>query len=444
MKLARHPLPLIAFCAALVLAPAARADTPQRITLADAIRMALAQQPQAAIARSQADVAKEQVTQANAKFLPTVTPQVTLRDERQTSGTDAPLVSPLGRTIIGQGGRTSIALNENLLDSGQRVATRDQAKSSYRSALDSLADTRQSIVLNVTVTYYEVLRNRDLIKVSQSQLDRATTVLNLTQGQIDAGTSPRKDAFQARADQASAQLAVRQSTDRAATALIQLRTAIGLPPTTQIDPAPIAMGDGLPSLPANTDALPLAAYLRLAGEQRPDLAARIADADAARLGVRLARINAGVQVGASYQYTYTPSSAFYDDGVDSLLMVTATYPLFDGGASRSAIRGAQAQQAGAEGQIAATRLAISSDVEQGYVQRDQAIEEARLAKIAVEAAQVNFNAVTEARKEGIGNVVDIAQAQLTLTQAQSQYVSAVYDYYEADARLARAIGAILK
>jgi outer membrane protein TolC len=53
---------------------------------------------------------------------------------------------------------------------------------------------------------------------------------------------------------------------------------------------------------------------------------------------------------------------------------------------------------------------------------------------------VNYDAVTAARREGIGNVVDIAQAQLTLTQAQSQYVSAIYDYYEASARLDRAVG----
>ena len=37
-------------------------------------------------------------------------------------------------------------------------------------------------------------------------------------------------------------------------------------------------------------------------------------------------------------------------------------------------------------------------------------------------------------------VLDVATAQATLTQAQSQYVSAVYNFYIADAKLQRAIG----
>ncbi len=44
------------------------------------------------------------------------------------------------------------------------------------------------------------------------------------------------------------------------------------------------------------------------------------------------------------------------------------------------------------------------------------------------------------RKEGIGTVLDITTAQATLTQAQSQYVSAVYNFYIADAQLQKALG----
>jgi len=48
--------------------------------------------------------------------------------------------------------------------------------------------------------------------------------------------------------------------------------------------------------------------------------------------------------------------------------------------------------------------------------------------------------VIASRKEGIGTVLDVTMAQATLTQAQSQYVSAVYNFYIADAQLQRAIG----
>ncbi len=412
-------------------------DTQTTLTLDEAIRIALARQPQAAIAETQVTVAEQQLIQAKAKYLPTVTPQATLRDERVTPGGDGILVSPGGRTIVGQGGRTSITLNQTLIDAGQSDAAKTQAQRAVDSQVASLADTRQAIILNVSLAYYEVLRNRDLIKVAQSQVDRATTVLALTQGQIDAGTSPRKDAYQAKADLATAQLALRQSVDRTRTAMIQLRTAMGVPTTFPGDPAPVPTA-APPTGTATGETL--ATYLDRALASRPDLRARVADALAAASNTKLAKINSGIQVSGTYQYAYSPTSAFHDTGTDSLLQLSATYPLFDGGTARAGIRTAQAQQLSAEQQIVATKLAIASDVETSFVQREQAAEEARLAQSAVDAAQVNFDAVTEARREGIGNVVDIAQAQFTLTQAQSQYVSAVYDYYEATARLDRATG----
>ncbi|HEY3330910.1 MAG TPA: TolC family protein [Capsulimonadaceae bacterium] len=440
----------VAALVALALPVVGRAETiqlvegesmqPAALPLREAISIALERQPRAAIAQAQQTVAKEQVTQAKAKFLPTVTPQATLRDERQTLGGDSVLVSPGGRSVTAQGARTSVVLSQTLLDAGQRGAAKDQAMSNLASATAALDDTQQAIVLDVTLAFYEVLRNRDLIKVSQSGVDRAATVLALTQGQIDAGTLPRKDSFQARADLANAQLALRQSQDRARTALIQLRTAMGVAPGTSIDPAPISAGDGMPTIPTDTKFPPLETYFNIAQGSRPDLRQRAADTDAAKAAAQAAKIGSGVQVGATYQYAYTPTSAFHDTGVDSLLLVSATYPLFDGGAARSAVRSANAQVTGARAQTDATLLAIASDVEQSYIQREQAIEEARLAQVAVDAAQVNYDAITEARREGIGNVVDIAQAQLTLTQAQSQYVSAVYNYFEAHARLHRAAG----
>ena len=44
------------------------------------------------------------------------------------------------------------------------------------------------------------------------------------------------------------------------------------------------------------------------------------------------------------------------------------------------------------------------------------------------------------QKSCIGTVLDVTMAQATLTQAQSQYVSAVYNFYIADAQLQRATG----
>jgi len=64
----------------------------------------------------------------------------------------------------------------------------------------------------------------------------------------------------------------------------------------------------------------------------------------------------------------------------------------------------------------------------------------RTALSAQQAAQVNFDAATESRREGIGTVLDVITAQNQLVQSQTNYVQALYTLYTADVALLRAIG----
>jgi outer membrane protein TolC len=79
-------------------------------------------------------------------------------------------------------------------------------------------------------------------------------------------------------------------------------------------------------------------------------------------------------------------------------------------------------------------------VEQAYATRAESLQATSLAQAAVTAAQVNYDAAIESRRAGIGTVLDVTTAQATLTQAQDQYVVAVYNFYIADAQLQRDMG----
>ena len=53
---------------------------------------------------------------------------------------------------------------------------------------------------------------------------------------------------------------------------------------------------------------------------------------------------------------------------------------------------------------------------------------------------MNYDAAIESRREGVGTIVEVINAQTQLVQAQTNYVQAVYDFFGADAQLARAVG----
>nr|CAA9288908.1 hypothetical protein AVDCRST_MAG63-4191 [uncultured Armatimonadetes bacterium] len=117
-----------------------------------------------------------------------------------------------------------------------------------------------------------------------------------------------------------------------------------------------------------------------------------------------------------------------------------SYPLFDAGLSRARVRESQAAVRGSEARVESLRQQVAVEVEQAWRDLAQARATLPAAEAAQRAAQVNYEAAIESRREGLGTIVDVITAQTQLAEAQSAFVQAVYDFYQGDARLARAVG----
>jgi outer membrane protein len=196
----------------------------------------------------------------------------------------------------------------------------------------------------------------------------------------------------------------------------------------------------MPPLPPASVHPSLDALVSQAYSNRQDLRQQAAIVQVDLDAVRQARIAAGLSVSASYLAQYQATNDIGPRGLDSTLLVTASFPLFDAGASRGAVRQAQGQLDQAKDLYDQDRLQVRTNVEQAYNHDSQYLQTAVLAQDAVKAAQVNFDSAIAANKAGVNTIVDVTTAESTLVTAQSQYVTAVYNYYIADAQLRYAIG----
>jgi outer membrane protein len=341
---------------------------------------------------------------------------------------------------VTRGGGATVALRQTLFDSGTRESINAQARRSLDAARFGQTDTRQQIILAVTQNFYDLLRANDLVKVSQAQVARAQQTVAQTQGQVAAGVVAAADILQARADLATAQVTLLQDQSAALTTEASLKNAMGIETSGRVRPATLAAGDALPPAPSPGPAQTLDDYVRLAYAARPDLRQQLSAIEVSRQGVRQAQISAGLALSGDYVLTYQPTNDLGARGADSQLLLTASYPLFDAGGARGGVRVAEAGRDADINRLDQLRQSIRLDVEQSFYDRALALERTRLAQAAIAAAQASFDAATARRQAGVGTVLDITTAQVTLTQAQNQYVTAVYDFYTADARLRRAIG----
>jgi outer membrane protein len=399
-------------------------DLSAPLTLDQAIQIALSNQPQIFIARSQVTASKARVTQAESSFYPQIEPSYTYSN--QTSRVNS-------RSINNESDVTQIQLRQLVFDMGKREENVAQSRKLLRSTEFNLMDTRQRIILNVTNAYLDLLRRKELVKVELASVERAKTTLEFTKASVEVGASPRKDILQAQADLDNAQVRLSQAQNNVQIAQVSLKNAMGI-----LTNAVILTPDTPMERPSmQPDTRTSADYLKLAFDMRPDFKSDVLAIEANKHSVKIANINAGLLVEANLTqgYRFDP-----DRGENRTFITTFSYPLFDAGLTRSQVRQAKASLEQSQQQLELTRQSIQLEVEQAYLLREEARLRIAASEAALKAARENFEAAREAQKEGAGTILDVITAQTQLVTAETNAVQAIFDFYIADARLKRATG----
>jgi len=112
-----------------------------------------------------------------------------------------------------------------------------------------------------------------------------------------------------------------------------------------------------------------------------------------------------------------------------------TYPLFDGGRLREIAREQKLNLQAAQATLVQSERLAQAEIESVYAEHVQNIERVQASKLALEAAQVNYDAAIAAQKEGANDVIEVLTAQVSLVTAESNYIEATYDYYVTEANL---------
>ena len=86
------------------------------------------------------------------------------------------------------------------------------------------------------------------------------------------------------------------------------------------------------------------------------------------------------------------------------------------------------------------RQQVALDVEQSYLRLVELQERIKANEAAAKAAKENLDLAQGRYEVGVGSIIEISDAQVRYTDAQTTYVRALYDYKIADASFTRAIG----
>jgi outer membrane protein len=427
---------MVAAYSALVGAP-----VPERVlTLSQALETAQQHQPQLWQARANAEAASARADELRAPILPQLT--LTAGYQRTTANFVARPGSVPSAFTMGQSSTSldsfnfwtsGLTLNQYIWDFG---VTTDRWRSS-RAAAESLNQTsravEQQIIAGVRTAYFNARAQLALIQVARENLANLELHLKQIEGFAAAGTRPKIDLAQARADRAQGQVQLISAQNAYAVAKAQLNQAIGETGTTDYD----VQDEALPPIPGEDG--DLAALLADALHARPELAALERQIRAQELLVSSAKGAYGPALGAAMSVT--------DSGVELTNLtwnwnasLNLSWGLFQGLLTRSQVREAKANLRVVQAQRAGIVNQVRVEVEQAQLQ-------VRAAKATIAAVgEALFNSrerlrLAEGRyQSGVGNVIELGDAQVAAATAAAQSIQAEYNLATARAALLKALG----
>ena len=414
------------------------------LSLDEALRVARNNQPQLRAARAQARQANTRVGEAQAAYLPRVDAQA--QYQRSTPNF---LLSPMmvhtpltkgyqAQNELGLGNTVDyyvfgVAASQLIYDFGRVPAAIAQAEASEQSSQADERTFAQTIAMNVRVAYYGVLAAQQLVEVGEETVRNQQHHADQVRRFVDAGQRTRFDLSSVELNLSNAQLGLVRARNVLRLAKIRLNSAIGVDERADygveepVDPASLSEGTPLDDL------------ARQAEQRRPELARADAQVRAQQAAVRAARAGYLPSINALGGVSGAKVEGF-GAGYDWYVGIGLNWNLFNGFFTMKQVAEARSGEEVASAQRENTRQIIVADIQEQVLAIDDAHARYELAQRTIATATERLQQAEHRYETGAGEVLELDDAQITLTNAKAQSVQAQYDLASARARLSRAVG----
>ena len=199
-----------------------------KISLADSVQMALANNRTIKQSLADVDAAHEQLHVANRSAGPLLTWDWTAA---RVGGKAKELLPPSPYKDTYENKATLAMV---LFDAGMN-AQRKEARYVLNAADLTLEQTKQTIRLTATTDYFNILQARNMVQVREETVATLTKHLDDVNAQFRAGTVARADVLASEVELANAQQALTSAKNDYAVAVATLNNVIGLPTDTTLE-----------------------------------------------------------------------------------------------------------------------------------------------------------------------------------------------------------------
>ncbi len=426
------------------------------MTLEDAVRIGLRQNPDILNAAQQIRLTQGQLVTVRAQAIPQLNlgtsynqQGMELASNGRGGASTITIPNPNGAPIVLRSGSADMqnktwsiqfTASQLIYDGGAVVSGIRSAIAGENSAFFALRATIDSIIAQVKTSFFQVVLNRALIVAQEQSVTLLQQQLKDQQNRYEAGTVPRFNVLQAEVALANAKPPLIQAQNAYRISLYTLVKLLGMDyPRGRPSEVPFNIVGQLGFFPRKIDT---DQSIKVAVARNPSLKAQrqLILSQAANVNAQFAGYLPQISATAGRQFTNDLASTNLSDSVnDWFFGATGTWAIWDGFATAGRVQQAKAQLQQASINYDNSVRQILLDVQQAISNLQQAKETIDSQEASVVQGMEALRLAQERLDAGAGTQLDVLNAQVSLLQSQTFVLQARYDYIAALAQYDQAL-----
>jgi outer membrane protein len=329
--------------------------------------------------------------------------------------------------------RTQFSASMPLYDFGRTSRQIRDAKLDSQGAGQARQRTRQEVVFSVIEAYQNELLARESVKVAEAAVDMTKADLARAQARQEEGLGVPSDVLSAQVQLAQAKEDLIRARNAAELAHAGLNVAMGLS-----EDASTMIEGGLGEV--TFEAGELAERQQRALNVRPDYLQADLGKQRAANGVRSARAEFLPKLEMFGSWEQDNQTFLSRGGNNWTVGASLNFNLFDGGANRARLAQSHARRRQAEALESRMASAVRLQVREAYLNLNAAAERVAVSREAAAQAQESLRIIQNRYEAGLTTITDLLRAETAHTSARKNFLNAIFDYRVGYAALELATG----
>jgi len=404
-----------------------QAQDVEKISLQDAIDIALENSYQLKQASNDLKLAEDQVRSEKADYLPSVSANASGSKSIGRSF-NQDIGSIVTRTTNSFGGR--IGADIPIFSGFENLHSLKSSQLDKRSSKKDLQRAREDVIFNTVSNYLQFILDKKFLEIDRENLEASRKTLEQVRAQVEVGSRPRVDLYNQESTVASNELAVVNSENALKSSRLQLIQTLQIDPRKDYD----FKTPSIESQSVETSEYNLDQMVSRALENRADLQSEKLNIQSIKhqLSATKGSLYPSLSLNASVSSRYSDglpigfNDQFFDQNIQRSYGLSISIPIFDNLSRRTSVQSQQIQYKNAQLNLENTELQIIQEVNQAYNDYTSYVKQLESSQKALTAAEKSYQTQKQRYEVGSGTLIELSDANAQYMEAQASRAQAVF------------------